>query len=170
MEWVLCGSLFLSTRASRLTRQGWPSLRTKRRTPTLFRLLGGVEEGAEFVDVLGEHAGESDAGADLRVGGGDRGEHEESAINLQLELETRTDGEWEDRFNVASAEAEVRRGAADGRVPSLKNSTGTLTLKRGCWRRSGSMGLAKAENIRVRVLEECLRSQNVPPSTILGSE
>ena len=35
---------------------------------------------------------------------------------MQLELETRTDGEWEDRFNVASAEAEVGRGAADGRV------------------------------------------------------
>ena len=95
---------------------GWQSLRAKRRTPALFRLLGGVEEGAEFVDVLGEHAGELDAVADLRVGGDDRGEHEESAINLQLELETRADGEWEDRFNVASPEAEVGRGAADGRV------------------------------------------------------
>ena len=68
------------------------------RTPALFRFLGGVEEGAEFVDVLGEHAGELDGVADLRVGGSDRGEREESAVNLRLELETRADGEWEDRL------------------------------------------------------------------------
>ena len=95
-------------------------MRTKRRTPALFRLLGGVEEGAEFVDVRGEHAGEFHAVADLRVGGSDRGEREESAVNLQLELETRADGEWEDRFDVACAEAEVGGGAADGRVAPLR--------------------------------------------------
>ena len=77
------------------------------------RLGGGFEVGTEGFEVFGEHAGEADAVADLRVAGDDRGQDDEGSVELEFQFKASTEGEGKDGLDVATAQVEVGRVAAD---------------------------------------------------------
>ena len=92
---------------------GWMRLRSG------WQLLGcpgrGFEISAQGLEIFGEHAVKADTVADLRVAGDNRGQDEQSVVELQFDFEARTGRKREDGFDIASAEVEIGGVAADRR-------------------------------------------------------
>jgi hypothetical protein len=84
-----------------------------------WQLLGcpgrSFEISAQGLEIFGEHAVKADTVADLRVAGDNRGQDEQSVVELQFDFEARTGRKREDGFDIASAEVEIGGVAADRR-------------------------------------------------------
>src|SRR5208337_5423646 len=85
-----------------------------------FLFLGeGLEEGAQFSAVFGQHPDELHAVADLRVRSDHLGLDEQGVLELQSKVEGGADGKWIHAVDVAAAEAEVGGSAPNGGVAAF---------------------------------------------------
>lgn len=95
---------------TRTATQTWGIVLLSVRGELLFRDC--IEELDEYGAILGKHAQELYAVAELRIAGDDCGRDNESAAGFKFEIEIGARRKWVHAFDVASAEAQVGGSAA----------------------------------------------------------